>query len=147
VRWIKMDTLRYMPMCYRRVHLLPQLIMHTWLTPYLLMWRIWWAPNNTSGWQIGFNSAFKGLRIVTLCNVAYWCNMWYTTGATCDTLLVQHVIHYWCNMWYTTGATCDTLLVQHVFHYWCNMWFTTGATCDTLLVQHVIHSTARISQF
>ena len=30
------------------------------LTP--LMWRIWWAPNNASKWQMGFNSAFKGLR-------------------------------------------------------------------------------------
>jgi hypothetical protein len=27
----------------------------------LLMWRIWWAPNNASKWQMGFNSAFKGL--------------------------------------------------------------------------------------
>jgi hypothetical protein len=31
------------------------------LTLYLLTWRIWWAPNNTSKWQMGFNSAFKGL--------------------------------------------------------------------------------------
>jgi hypothetical protein len=29
------------------------------LTP--LMWRIWWAPNNASKWQMGFNSAFKVL--------------------------------------------------------------------------------------
>jgi hypothetical protein len=28
------------------------------------MWRIWWAPNNASKWQMGFNSAFKGLIIV-----------------------------------------------------------------------------------
>jgi hypothetical protein len=25
------------------------------------MWRIWWAPNNTSKWQMGFNSVFKEL--------------------------------------------------------------------------------------
>jgi hypothetical protein len=31
------------------------------LTLILLMWRIWWAPNNASTWQTGFNSAFKGL--------------------------------------------------------------------------------------
>jgi len=31
------------------------------LTLILLMYRIWWAPNNASEWQIGFNSAFKGL--------------------------------------------------------------------------------------
>jgi len=33
------------------------------LTLILLTWRIWWAPNNASKWQMGFNSAFKGLSI------------------------------------------------------------------------------------
>jgi len=27
----------------------------------LLMWRIWWAPNNASRWQMGFNWALKVL--------------------------------------------------------------------------------------
>ena len=27
-----------------------------------LTWKIWWAPNNASRWQMGFKSAFKGLR-------------------------------------------------------------------------------------
>ena len=31
------------------------------LTLTLLTWRIWWAPNNASKWQMGFNLAFKGL--------------------------------------------------------------------------------------
>jgi len=31
------------------------------LTLILPTWRIWWAPNNASKWQMGFNSAFKGL--------------------------------------------------------------------------------------
>ena len=31
------------------------------LTLILLTWRIWWAPNNANRWQMGFNSAFKGL--------------------------------------------------------------------------------------
>jgi len=31
------------------------------LTLILLTWRIWWAPNNASRWQMGFNSAFKGI--------------------------------------------------------------------------------------
>jgi hypothetical protein len=26
------------------------------------LWRIWWAPNNVSKWQMGFNSAFKRLK-------------------------------------------------------------------------------------
>jgi hypothetical protein len=32
------------------------------LTLILLMCRIWWAPNNSSRWQMGFNSAFKELN-------------------------------------------------------------------------------------
>jgi len=40
------------------------------LTHILLMWRIWWAPNNASRWQVGFNSAFKELTSVCkLCTV------------------------------------------------------------------------------
>jgi len=31
------------------------------LTLNLLKWKIWWAPNNASRWQMGFNSACKGL--------------------------------------------------------------------------------------
>jgi hypothetical protein len=31
------------------------------LTLTLLMWRIGWASNNASKWQIGINSVFKGL--------------------------------------------------------------------------------------
>ena len=31
------------------------------LTFTLLIRRIWWAPNNASKWQMGFNSAFKEL--------------------------------------------------------------------------------------
>jgi len=31
------------------------------MTLILLTWRIWWAPKTASRWQVGFNSAFKGL--------------------------------------------------------------------------------------
>ena len=33
------------------------------LTPNLLTWKMLWATNNVSKWQVRFNSAFKGLRI------------------------------------------------------------------------------------
>jgi hypothetical protein len=33
------------------------------LTLILPTWKIWRAPNNASKWQMGFNSAFKGLRL------------------------------------------------------------------------------------
>ena len=32
----------------------------------LLTWRIWWAPNNASKWQMGFNLAFKGLNTLSM---------------------------------------------------------------------------------
>ena len=32
------------------------------LTLILLTWRKWWTPNNATKWQMGFNSAFKGLN-------------------------------------------------------------------------------------
>ena len=32
------------------------------LTLYSLTERIWWVPNNTIRWHMGFNSAFTGLR-------------------------------------------------------------------------------------
>ena len=31
------------------------------LTLNLLTWKIWWYPNNSSRWQMGFTLAFKGL--------------------------------------------------------------------------------------
>ena len=34
------------------------------LTLTLLTWTIWRAPTNASKWRIGFNSAFKGLRVL-----------------------------------------------------------------------------------
>jgi hypothetical protein len=36
---------------------------HVTLTLILLTWRKWWTPNNASKWQMGFNSAFKGLIV------------------------------------------------------------------------------------
>jgi hypothetical protein len=32
------------------------------LTLIMLTWKIRWAPNNASRWQVGFNSAFRGLN-------------------------------------------------------------------------------------
>ena len=43
------------------------------LTLILLTWRIWWAHNNASKWQMGFNSAFKGLILSShLCTHFPW---------------------------------------------------------------------------
>ena len=42
-----------------------KLLMIDVLTLILLTWRIWWAPNNSNRWQMGFNSAFEGLMSET----------------------------------------------------------------------------------
>jgi len=39
------------------------------LTLILLTWRKWWAPNNASKEEMGFNSGFKGLKQST----SSWC--------------------------------------------------------------------------
>ena len=36
------------------------------LTLILITWRIWWAPNVASRWKMGFNTEFKGLRMLKL---------------------------------------------------------------------------------
>ena len=43
------------------------------LTLTLLTWRIWWAPNNASRWQMLFNSAFKGLRVKFFKLICFFC--------------------------------------------------------------------------
>ena len=46
------------------------------LTLIPLTWKIWWAPNNASRWQMGFNSAFKVLTYTTRCfGQLKWCEV------------------------------------------------------------------------
>jgi len=52
------------------------------LTLILLMWRIWWAANNASKWQMGFNSAFKGL--IWTCCVHCSCSLALDKNRDCD---------------------------------------------------------------
>jgi hypothetical protein len=56
------------------------------LTSTLLMWRIWWVPNNTSGLQMGFNSIFKGLiktRLPTV-EIGFDCQYSFTKNREAD---------------------------------------------------------------
>jgi len=48
---------------YRKLYavLLGYKIACVFLTLILLTWRKWRTPNNASKWEMGFNSAFKGL--------------------------------------------------------------------------------------
>jgi hypothetical protein len=63
-------------LCFAKLHYWYQLIYWVFkivrscdrvLTLILLTWRIWWAPNNASKWQMGFNSTFKVLIQSCLC--------------------------------------------------------------------------------
>jgi len=47
---------------YRSSCEVPFILVRSSLTLTPLMWRIWWA-NNVNKWQMGFNSAFKGLNL------------------------------------------------------------------------------------
>jgi hypothetical protein len=44
------------------------------LTLILLMWRIWWAPNNAGKWQIGFISVLK-FEVIFITKHKYYA--WY----------------------------------------------------------------------
>ena len=51
----------------RRITFMNFIKLFRWyLTLNLLTWKIWWAPNNVSRWEVGFNSAFKGLTLTHL---------------------------------------------------------------------------------
>ena len=59
------------------------------LTLTLLMWRIWWAPNNASRWQMGFNLVFKGLN----------CNYWLSRISDLIKLILRRgVENFWKNV-------------------------------------------------
>jgi len=86
----------------------------THLTLILLKWRLWWAPNNACKWQMGFNLAFKGLKLIEV--IPLLIPTWYTifyinyiklNSSTCfehhplifrrSMMLIVHV----CSLWYS----------------------------------------------
>ena len=72
------------------------------LTLILLMWRIWWAPNNASKWQMELNLAFKKLIQVGKCEL---CKFYYLKDYSLSLHKEVRVfslrgIHYW------ASATC-----------------------------------------
>ena len=48
----------------------------------LLNWKIRWAPNNASKWQMGFNSAFKGLKCPLTFILLTWRIWWAPNNAS-----------------------------------------------------------------
>jgi hypothetical protein len=73
------------------------------LTLTLLIWRIWW-PNNASKWQLGFNSALKGLIYSNISSAVslkspklskkYICmSIWFTQFKRWIFFFMLHIIH------------------------------------------------------
>jgi len=54
------------------------------LTLILPMWRIGWALNNASRWQMGFNLAFKGLICMLHIHLVLLCLYWQFFGGSCQ---------------------------------------------------------------
>ena len=53
-------------------------VLQLWsLTLILLTWSIGWAPNNAKKWQMGLNSAFKGLKIHPDLPISIWVHFIY----------------------------------------------------------------------
>ena len=90
------------------------IIYYDTLTLNSLTWKIWWAPNNASKWQIGFNSAFKGLSYSVLdmlrCSICIY--IYYTAYV----ILLLYIRRYFC-------CILDMLrLISLCFYYvyvWC----------------------------
>jgi hypothetical protein len=91
------------------------------LTLILPTWRKGWASNNASNWQVGFNSAFKGLILIN--NVLGGCAARLSTDSISslpETVLVSDV-H--CNpclvIIYMAARICFwNIVVYNIFQYW-----------------------------
>ena len=83
---------------------------HTWilvcrLTLILLTWNIGWVPNNASKWQMGFNSAFKGLTSSS------------SSGSIVGTLGQQTSQPGWKDLGYLKPVSCDGCMETQVEHF------------------------------
>ena len=79
------------------------------------MWRIWWAPNNASRWQMGFNLAFKELNMFYL--VIYWTQKVHNDFIFLCSIVLPPVGHSWNHQYH-----CCQLKRQSgppSLHYYC----------------------------
>jgi len=76
-------------------YLLEKLAKTCKLTLTLLKWRIWWAPNNTSKWQMGFNLAFKGLLCMIIAIEFFFSWFWLCVYISCIWFAEYWRHYYW----------------------------------------------------
>jgi hypothetical protein len=83
------------------------------LTLILLMWRIGWAHNNISKWQMGFNSVCKGL-------ISHWISL--RVRNVSEKLVEKIKIHILCPIWgqdiSVSIATCYGLVGPGIEFRW-----------------------------
>jgi hypothetical protein len=92
------------------------------------------SPNNTSKWQMRFNSAFKGLvtctqPIVQFCSILFQWN--------CYTTVFDYVLHYrW--LCFTLSLIMFHIIVDYVSHYrW--LCFTLSLIIFHIIVDYASH--------
>ena len=71
------------------------------------MWRKWWAPNNASKQQMGFNSGFKGLIILESFGTKLACLLKW------ENILNQDILT---GIQYVYMDEDDTNLLKHHYH-------------------------------
>jgi hypothetical protein len=77
---------------------------------YLLMWRIWWAPNNASKRQMGFNWAFRGLNTNTVryCKrLEFLSFKFWIMSCSIQTFLNYKLLWYWL---FTSIISCSFII-------------------------------------
>ena len=97
------------------------------LTLSLLMWKIWWAPNNASRLQVGFNSAFKGLSETNFGPVKYK-----------GSLRNVHFLRQKQNLWLCVILNVGTVLPVSFVHYMYSIWLAMNGDQEEWRTQNVI---------
>jgi hypothetical protein len=129
------------------------------------MWRIGWAPNNASRWQMGFNSVFKVLNpqskgntvnnFVTslLSKILRWRTQFSSTTTFGLLIFLPFTTDKWNvgkNVWLCCSArllkcmvmlfsTCFEMYVYVVQHVFWDVWLCCSARCFEMYVYVVQH--------
>ena len=97
------------------------------INPYPATWRIWWASNNASRWQVGLYSAFKGLIPGPHLTVLSTPSSPENGGTTSLWSIVDFLAcnsgqcsKFWSRLWpYTLSESCNAL---HFIYFSCFMF-------------------------
>ena len=114
-----------------RFYILNFIFQYISLNNTLLTWRIWWAPNNVSRWQMGFNSAFKGLS---------------KKYKRCLLSLMHCQLHIKALLCSFNYSSCNKVVLDYKFIYFCQLAFQLFPT-DCCCRQGTNHSRENLTVF